>query len=303
MCLPRGVSAWGSAWGACLLGGVCPGGRVCPGGGGVSQTQTPSPPVDRILDTCLWKYYLRLRAVIKTLPYACRKNLVLKVLVLHSSSIGRDKLFHTVLVMTSKISCFVQNLLVDSLKQFLTVHLKSKIKIIHRFRLEKWSIQYLTFYSAWKLAENNDGVCWMRLNIRPICGQFCLLCPNTEFLEIPIIPSISELFTLNTIRNCPGIWMSWIIEIKLKQILRQWVKDVSKSIWVAWNPDLFCHYNDTGGSRRISRGQHTILPKFVEKNQRTLWYGAEAGRGVVKFWKLVAHLGQWLTNLGGLDQI
>ena len=27
------------------------------------------------------------------------------------------------------------------------------------------------------------------------------------------------------------------------------------------------------------------------------------GRGVVKFWKLVANPGQWLTNLGGPDQI
>ena len=26
-------------------------------------------------------------------------------------------------------------------------------------------------------------------------------------------------------------------------------------------------------------------------------------RGVAKFWKLVAHTGQWLTNLGGPDQI
>ena len=26
-------------------------------------------------------------------------------------------------------------------------------------------------------------------------------------------------------------------------------------------------------------------------------------RGVIKFWKLVAHPGQWLTNLGGPDQI
>ena len=82
----RGGGAWsrGGGWcvpgpggGVCLVpggGGVCSGG-VClvPGGvclvperggawsGGVSQhalRQTPSPPVDRILDTRLWKYYL-----------------------------------------------------------------------------------------------------------------------------------------------------------------------------------------------------------------------------------------------------
>ena len=28
-----------------------------------------------------------------------------------------------------------------------------------------------------------------------------------------------------------------------------------------------------------------------------------SSRGVVKFWKFVAHPGQWLNNLGGLDQI
>ena len=91
-CLPVGCLLWGvcpggvcqgvSAWG-CLPGGVCPGG-VCPGGcltrgvsdwwvsdqGGVwpggrlprgvcvcqhALRQTP-PPMDRILDTCLWKH-------------------------------------------------------------------------------------------------------------------------------------------------------------------------------------------------------------------------------------------------------
>ena len=63
---------WGgvSAQGGCLPGGcVCLGG-VCPGGclaGGVclggcipacTEVDTPLPPVDRILDTRLWKYYL-----------------------------------------------------------------------------------------------------------------------------------------------------------------------------------------------------------------------------------------------------
>ena len=40
---------------------VCPGGGVCP------DSPPPPPPVDRILDTCFWKYYLAptsLRAVI-----------------------------------------------------------------------------------------------------------------------------------------------------------------------------------------------------------------------------------------------
>ena len=70
----------GGVWsrGGCLLGGVSAprGGSVCSRGvsapgGGVSQhalRQTPSPPVDRILDTHLWKYYLgptSLRPVMK----------------------------------------------------------------------------------------------------------------------------------------------------------------------------------------------------------------------------------------------
>ena len=74
-CLLRGVCSPGGWW--CLpgLGGVCLPGRggLVPGGGsaclvrggvwcpgGVSQhalRQTASPPVDRILDTRLWKYY------------------------------------------------------------------------------------------------------------------------------------------------------------------------------------------------------------------------------------------------------
>ena len=64
--------------GGCLLqgggvpgrggGGVCSGGVSAPEGGGVpgpgvgvsqhALMQTPPPPVDRILDTRLWKYYL-----------------------------------------------------------------------------------------------------------------------------------------------------------------------------------------------------------------------------------------------------
>ena len=78
-CSQGGVCSRGSAPGGCLLWGVClGGGGVCSGGcplwgvsvprrsalggGGVSQhalRQTPSPlPVDIILDTRLWKYYL-----------------------------------------------------------------------------------------------------------------------------------------------------------------------------------------------------------------------------------------------------
>ena len=65
-CLPRGVSTWGCLVGCVFpglvfAGGVCPG-DVCPGGVCVPQhalRQTPlPPPVDRILDTRLWKYYL-----------------------------------------------------------------------------------------------------------------------------------------------------------------------------------------------------------------------------------------------------
>ena len=58
-CLPGlGGSALG---GVCLVRGVSALGGVCLIWGGVSQhalRQTPSPPVDRILDTRLWKYYL-----------------------------------------------------------------------------------------------------------------------------------------------------------------------------------------------------------------------------------------------------
>ena len=73
-CLVRGVPAWsqGGAWsgGACLVGGCLPGPGGClpgpggclpgPGGGGwyPSMHWGKLPPVDRILDTCFWKYYL-----------------------------------------------------------------------------------------------------------------------------------------------------------------------------------------------------------------------------------------------------
>ena len=36
------------------------------------------------------------------------------------------------------------------------------------------------------------------------------------------------------------------------------------------------------------------------KLQDTFWH---IDRDVIKFWKLVAHLGQWLTTLGALDLI
>ena len=57
----RGVSAWSGGWGVCQVRGVC---LVWGGGllrGAISQhalRQTPFPPVDRILDTRLRKYYL-----------------------------------------------------------------------------------------------------------------------------------------------------------------------------------------------------------------------------------------------------
>ena len=93
-CLPGGGSAWSGGMclpgpgGVCQVrGGVCQvqggfclvlGGVCLLGGGlGISQhalRQTPSPPVDRILDTRLWKYYLgptSLRPVMTTLFNVC----------------------------------------------------------------------------------------------------------------------------------------------------------------------------------------------------------------------------------------
>ena len=67
---PGGVCSGGCAWsGGCLVQGVC-----LVWGGGCIQACTEAdtlPPVDRILDTRLWKYYLgptSLRPVIKRVP-------------------------------------------------------------------------------------------------------------------------------------------------------------------------------------------------------------------------------------------
>ena len=87
---PRGCLLWGVClvWGVSALGGVPGLGVVCSEGvclvrgGGVSQhalRQTPSPPVDRILDTRLWKYYLGLTSLrpvimkINRLPWVKRE--------------------------------------------------------------------------------------------------------------------------------------------------------------------------------------------------------------------------------------
>ena len=57
-CLP---GPGGGAWsGECLVPAGClvPGGAcLVPGGGGIPAYTEADPPVDRIFDTCLWKYY------------------------------------------------------------------------------------------------------------------------------------------------------------------------------------------------------------------------------------------------------
>ena len=59
VCLGRGVFQGGSAWG-CLSGGVCPGSVCLSEGaeGGSACQMGVTPPLDRILDTRLWKHYL-----------------------------------------------------------------------------------------------------------------------------------------------------------------------------------------------------------------------------------------------------
>ena len=87
-CLPKGVSAWGmsaqgvegclprlvSTWGClprgCLPGGVCPGGCL-PWG----VCQTPPPPVNRMTDRHLWKYYLATTSLRTVISVPIRKGI------------------------------------------------------------------------------------------------------------------------------------------------------------------------------------------------------------------------------------
>ena len=76
--LPGGVSALGGL----LQGGVCSGGSAPRGISqhALRQTLPPPPPVDRILDTRFWKYYLgptSLRPVIKGKQIANRNRISL----------------------------------------------------------------------------------------------------------------------------------------------------------------------------------------------------------------------------------
>ena len=110
VCSQRGVCSWGGvcSQGVSAPGGVCSQGVSAPRGvwsggllqGGLLQggcipacteADTPTPPVDRILDTHFWKYYLgptSLRAVIKS----CTHKLKLCDSVLDCSWVGKLQL-------------------------------------------------------------------------------------------------------------------------------------------------------------------------------------------------------------------
>ena len=111
-CIPVGcvpAARWPYA-AVCFPGGIFSGGGLALGGsarGGVSQhalRQTPLPPVDRILDTLLWKYYLgptSLRPV-KTCVISClyqENTMPVNCKSVYIYAIGSKTILHTVFTM------------------------------------------------------------------------------------------------------------------------------------------------------------------------------------------------------------